>query len=57
MDMEEFLFSYEFPDFVVYSYDIEPLEKKWECTKKIAKNVNYLTWNFEFFQTRTLYIP
>ena len=34
MDMEEFLFSYEFPDFVVYSYDIEPLEKKNENAQK-----------------------
>ena len=37
MDMEEFLFSYEFPDFVVYSYDIEPLEKKMRMHKKDRK--------------------
>ena len=32
--MEEFLFSYEFQNFVVHSYQFELLRKKLESTKK-----------------------
>ena len=39
MDMEEFLFSYEFPDFVVYSYDIEPLEKNENAQKRSQRTL------------------
>ena len=35
-DMEEFLFSYEFPNFVVHSYQFEPLRKNENAQNKIA---------------------
>ena len=43
VDMEEFLFSYEFPNFMVHSYQFEPLRKNENAQNKIAKNVQSLT--------------
>ena len=37
--MEEILFSFEFPNFVLHSYQFEPLRKNENAQNKIAKNV------------------
>ena len=51
VDIEEFLFSYEFSNCLVHLYQFEPLgknENEWN------KNYHSLTWNFWSYQTITL---
>ena len=37
VDMEEFLFSYEFPNFVVHSYQFEPLRKNENAQRMLIR--------------------